>query len=387
MSLLELLEKLKWNLPWLARYPFERTGNLLKPAAAEVKHIVFTVADHFEPSWSPNGLLPLDEQKRKLEEFYRMARKTGEALRDADGRKFGHTFFYPAEQYFPELLETTAAMQEEGLGEVEVHLHHGLDGPDTAENLRKSLIEFRDVLAADHRCLSRWDGEGEPKYAFVHGNLALANSAGGRYCGVDEEMEILADTGCYADMTLPSAPDRTQVPVLNRIYECGNPLNEPVPHRSGESVKMNGHQPQLPMIFTGPLVLNWKRRIYGVPVPRLDDGALVYNQPMTLDRLRRWKNANISVEGRPEWVFVKLYCHGFFPQDQAACIGEDAVRFFSNVIEFGESRGGFKVHFASAREASNMVFAAVDGNSGDPGVYRDYRLKSIMAERDVESAG
>ena len=28
---------------------------------------------------------------------------------------------------------------------------------------------------------------------------------GGQACGVDNEMEILANTGCYADFTLPSA--------------------------------------------------------------------------------------------------------------------------------------------------------------------------------------
>ncbi len=31
-----------------------------------------------------------------------------------------------------------------------------------------------------------------------------------------------------------------------------------------------------------------------------------------------------------------LYCHGFFEQDQAACIGEDAKRFFSRIIENGK---------------------------------------------------
>ena len=82
-------------------------------------------------------------------------------------------------------------MQAEGLGEVEIHLHHGVEKPDTAENLRKALTEFRDFLAEEHNCLSRFDGKGEPKYAFVHGNLAFGNSCGGKFCGVDEEMQIL----------------------------------------------------------------------------------------------------------------------------------------------------------------------------------------------------
>ncbi|MDH3494412.1 MAG: hypothetical protein OEM82_12730, partial [Acidobacteriota bacterium] len=78
------------------------------------------------------------------------------------------------------------------------------------------------------------------------------------------------------------------------------------------------------------------------------------------------------------WIFVKLYCHSFFSHDQEAAIGEDALRFFGEIKDYGEKTGGFKLHFASAREAANMVFAAIDGKKGTPGEYRDYRLQTIM---------
>ena len=152
----DFLTKLKWNLPWLARYPVERAKAFLGRTAFEKKHIIFTVANHFEPSWSPHGLLDLDAQRRRLDDYHRLARKTGEAVLDADGTKFRHTNFYPAEQYDFQLLEKMSEMQAEGLGEVEIHLHHGVDEPDTAENLRQSLVDFRDILAEEHRCLSRF---------------------------------------------------------------------------------------------------------------------------------------------------------------------------------------------------------------------------------------
>jgi hypothetical protein len=214
-------------------------------------------------------------------------------------------------------------------------------------------------------------------------------------------MQILAETGCYADFTLPSAPDETQVPMINKIYECGLPLTEKMPHRAGKSVEVvgagakningkyktggegekNGNEPQLPLIFTGPLIFNWTRRVKGFPVPRIEDGALVANQPMDLARFRRWTSANVTVKGRSDWIFVKLYCHGFFDYDQSACIGEDARRFFGEIVENGEKTGEYKVHFASAREAFNMVCAAINGESGDPNEYRDYRLRQIMTEK------
>jgi hypothetical protein len=363
------------------RYPFVRAGNFFAKDSNQPKHIIFTVANHFEPAWKPVGGHDLDTQRKRLDKYHRLARETGEALVDADGTKFRHTNFYPAEQYDFQILEQMAAMQAEGLGEVEIHLHHGVGKPDTAENLRKTLTEFRDCLAEEHRCLSLSDETKTPMYAFVHGNLALGNSAGGKFCGVDDEMQILQETGCYADFTLPSAPDETQVPVINQIYECGSPLTEKMSHRTGKRVSTFGNQPQLPLIFTGPLIFNWTRRIKGIPIPRLDDGALTENQPLDQARFNRWRSANVTVKNRPEWIFIKLYCHGFFDYDQSACIGERARKFFSETIETGERTGDYTVHFASAREAFNMVAAAINGKEGNPNEFRNYRLRAIMDEK------
>ena len=374
------LKKFGYSLPWLARYPFARGASLLEQNSNIKKHLIFTVANHFEPAWKLRGGYDLNTQRRRLDEWHKMARKIGEAVTDDDGTKFRHTNFYPAEQYDRQILEKMAAMQAEGLGDVEIHLHHGVDAPDTAANLRKVLIEFRDCLAEEHKCLARFDGGGKPMYAFVHGNLALANSRGGKFCGVDNEMRILQETGCYVDMTLPSAPTQAQVSVINQIYECGSPLTEKAPHRTGKRVRVFGNPPRLPLIFEGPLVFNWTGRIKGLPVPRLDDGALARNQPSNLTRLNRWISANVTVKNRPEWIFIKLYCHGFFDQDQSACIGEAAQRFFSEVIENGEKTNEYEIHFATAREAFNIVSAAIDGRTGSPNDFRKYRLKAIMDE-------
>lgn len=391
MSASDNLKKLKWSLPWLARYPFWRAREMARRPSARAdnpQHLIVVVANHFEPGWDERGL-PLDwnQQLTKLDRWSEQAREIGQAVRDADGMPFKHTNFYPAEQYHPRLLERLALLQAEGLGEVEVHLHHGVEKPDTALNLRRALTEFRDVLAEEHQCLSRADESGAPRYAFVHGNLALANSAGGRCCGVDSEMQILADTGCYADMTLPSAPDESQVARINAIYACGHPLHEARPHRSGASARVGKKEPQLPLIFTGPLVFNWQRRVRGIPVPRIDDGALVSNQPLDLARLNRWRGARVHVEGRPEWIFIKLYCHGFFTFDQPSTIGERLKRFWLEALEYGAKEGAFKIHFASAREAFNIAMAAIDGHTGSPGLYRDYRLRQIMQRDDKRSTG
>jgi len=365
-------QKLRWSIPWLVRYPFWRTHEVARRIyePGGQTHLIFLVANHWEPGTGAQAI-------PRVEKWMNMARETGNALRDRDGMPFRHTNFYPAEQYERPLLEMLSGLQAEGFGEVEVHLHHGVDAPDTAENTRRVLEEFRDRLVEEHKCLSREGATSPVKYAFVHGNWALANSAGGRWCGVDSEMKILAETGCYADFTLPSVPHQSQVSRINAIYTCGYPLADKKPHRSGPSVA-RGKEPTLPIIFEGPLVFDWTRRIYSLPVPRVDDGALAQNYALNLKRFKRWRNSRITVAGRPDWVFVKLYSHGFFDWDQDAMIGAQMRRFMNEVLELSEKTQEFSVYFASAREAFNMVIAAVDGHSGSPGRYRDYKLRQIM---------
>ena len=376
----DIVSKLKWSLPWLVRYPFWRASQLILPSGNRngLSHIVFVIANHFEPGVGSQAAGPVDR-------WCRLAIRTGSSLRDHDGTPFRHTYFFPAEQYDYASIEKLRALQSEWLGEVEVHLHHGVEHPDTAVNTRHALETFRDTLAYKHGCLSRENSTVSPRYAFVHGNSALANSAGGRNCGVDSEMEVLAATGCYADFTLPSVPDQSQVPKINAIYQCGNPLQEARPHRSGPNLKV-GDKPRLPIIIDGPLVFDWTRRIHGLPIPRVDDGALARNYPLKMDRFERWRSAHIGVKGRPDWIFIKLHCHAFFEQDQEAMMGDELRRFMTRILELGESTGRFKVHFASAREVFNMVLAALAGKQGDPGDYRNYHLREICKEKDPAQA-
>lgn len=371
-----ILGKLRHNLPWLIRYPADAARAFLESTAFEKKHLILTVANHFEPGWSPNGILDRDTQLKRLREYVGVARTTADLVRDSDGTGFRHTNFYPAEQYDRELLDILAEMQSEGLGEVEVHLHHGVDRPDTSDSLRRQLAEFRDVLADRHKCLSRAADDPAPKYAFVHGNLALANSCGGKFCGVDNEMQILQETGCYADFTLPSAPDRSQVSIINRIYESGGDITKPRPHDKAVRCRLGGEHPRSPMIITGPLRFGFRKAIR----PYIEDGALTSALGSDLSRLRHWRHANVTIHGRSDWIFVKLYAHGFFDHDRSASIGEDARRLFSEVVENGEKSGSYSTHFVSAREMFNIATAAIDGRSGDPNSYRNYALLPIMQE-------
>jgi hypothetical protein len=97
------------------------------------------------------------------------------------------------------------------------------------------------------------------------------------------------------------------------------------------------------------------------------------SNPPSLRRLRLWKQAGISVQGRPDWLFIKLHCHSMDPAQESAVLGEAMRKFLGELVEGAQQRGEI-VHFASAREMVNMILAACDGREGNPGAYRDYRF-------------
>ena len=121
----------------------------------------------------------------------------------------------------------------------------------------------------------------------------------------------------------------------------------------------------------GPLMLDFHapRRGFGI-----DNAALTGSNPASVRRLQNWKRAGISVEGKPDWIFIKLHCHGMDPRHDDAMLGSPMRPFLRELVDGAEARGE-TLHFVSAREMVNIIFAACDGREGNPGDYRDYRFK------------
>ena len=229
-----------------------------------------------------------------------------------------HTFFYPIEMYDPEELDGLGELCRLGFGEVEIHLHH--DG-DTPENLERTLLEFRDLLADRHGLLARHRQTGALAYGFVHGNWALDNSHPDRsWCGVNNELDILRNTGCYADFTLPSTPDPTQTRKINSIYYAVDDPHKAKSHDWGTDVGCHPAPRDGLMMIQGPLVLNWRQLKWGI-FPRIENGCLQNNQPPTMDRLDDWLRARDPSADVPDWYFVKLHTHGAPEANQARTLG------------------------------------------------------------------
>ncbi len=355
------------------------TRQALSAPVREPVHLMIAVADHFEPAIDLDSgykRVPRSEQEQRLERWARDYPRAVEGWRDHDGRPFVHTYFYPAEQYDCGLVEMIAEHCHSGWGEIEIHLHHGMLEPDTAENTWRLLSNFRDQLAFHHRCLAVEEGSDQPRYCFVHGNFALANSAGGRFCGVDSEMKVLAETGCYADFTLPTgAYHPAQTAKINSLYECGLPLTEAAPHREGNDLAAGRVPGIFPLIVQGPLLVDLARSRRAFR-PVFERGDITKPNPMNLDRLTLWKKARIHVAGRPDWLSIKLHCHSMDPTQKDAVIGDQFRKFLEQLVGGAEERKE-TLHFVTAREMANIILAACDGKEGDPREYRDYRFKLL----------
>ena len=331
-------------------------------------HLLFCIADHFEPKV---GNVPLDVALGRIERWSREYPSRLGGFRDSDGRPPRHTFFYPIDEYEPELLDALADFCRAGYGEVEVHLHH--DG-DTAEGLRATLLGFKNVLVRRHGLLPHDRETGEFMYGFVHGNWALDNSRpDGRWCGVNNELDVLRETGCYADFTLPSAPSPTQTRKINSIYYASDDPGRPKSHDSGVDVGVGPAPAGALMMIQGPLLLDWRRRKWGL-APRLENAYLQVSQPPTLERLDLWLRARVQVLTRPDWFFVKLHAHGAPEYDHDVLFGETMVQFHHALDRRAEQDPNFHYHYVTAREMYNLARAAEAGWTGTVTEARDFRL-------------
>lgn len=353
----------RWLLSYLRQTPRRRS-----PRTGEDVHVLLCIADHWEPKYGEAGVeLARARVRRWLERYPEQFGR----FRDSDGRSPRHTFFYPAEEYEPDYLDALAQLCAAGHGEVEVHLHHD---NDTAEGLRSKLVAFRTALADRHGLLARRRDSGEPAYAFIHGNWALCNSSpDGRHCGVNEEIDVLRETGCYADLTLPSAPSRAQTGKINSLYYAVNRPGRPRSHETGVDVGVAPAPPGGLLLIQGPLLLNWRQRKWGL-LPRLENGCLQRSQPPHLARLPQWLRARVQVPTRPDWYFVKLHCHGTIENDAEALLGAPMVRFHEALAEEARRQPRFHYHYVSAREMYNLVRAAEAGWRGSVADALDFEL-------------
>lgn len=340
---------------WVPTYIATRSSRRMEPIEAwtEPMDVFIAVCDHYEPEWGqPSKQEALERVKRWVTEYPRLMAP----FQDVDGRPPRHTCFFPQDQYQPEYLDRLGELVRAGFADVDVHLHHDDDTPD---GLREKLESFRESLFHRHGLLRRDPQTGQIVWGFIHGNWALCNSRrDGRWCGVDQELPVLLETGCYADFTFPSAPSDTQPQTINSIYYAQDLPGKRKSHNFGIQARAGLRPPEQSLLMIqGPLLFDPGRRKFGV-IPKIENGDLLGNHPPTLDRLRLWLKANITLPGRPRWRFVKLHTHGCNGRNMNMLLGDPYVRFHQGLQQLAKEHPNFRYHYVTAWEMANIVHYA-----------------------------
>jgi len=140
---------------WLANYL-----RRVRPVPLRKTVVYVAVADHYEPY---GGKASREVAHRRLKRWMETYPAIASEHRDSVGRHPCHTFFYPIEEYDPEVLDALADLTRRGFGDVDVHYHHD---NDTAEGLRKALLDFTRTLRERHGLLREPDASGVIPYTF-----------------------------------------------------------------------------------------------------------------------------------------------------------------------------------------------------------------------------
>jgi hypothetical protein len=352
---------------WLPGYLLREVRRLCAPRARGTRHLIFCFVDHYEPHLGKAD----DATARRrldawLERYPRIAARHG----DATGHVPGHSFFYPYDEMEPGELRDLASLCASGYGELEIHLHHADDtSAGLREKLRAAIGEWRSVGA-----LGSWpEPAGRPAFGFIHGNWALDNSrlegSSRNYCGVNDEITLLAEEGCYADFTFPALWQMTQPRQANSLFYAVDDPQRPKSHDRGVPVRVGGQPQGHLMIIQGPLCLarGRGRRLLGQ-----EDGDVTAGKSVRPERIDAWVRTAIHVPGRPEWIFVKVHTHGAADATLESLLGGGFDALFSDLERRFNDGREFRLHYVSARELFNIVKAAEAGHDGDPSQYRDF---------------
>ncbi|MBN1349993.1 hypothetical protein JXJ21_11330 [candidate division KSB1 bacterium] len=350
-----------WLMPWLSHWI--KTKYKSSPVEGTT-HILFLFVDHFEPQ---NGEASKPQAISRIKKWLNQYPLIAKNHHDADGRSPQHTWFYPCEKDLSHLLYL-ADLPFNGFGEIELHLHHDNDNSGT---LRRKLEIAKKEFMKRGACIT---AEQTPRqyYGFIHGNWALDNSRrDGKWCGVNDELTILKQTGCFADFTMPSAPHQTQTRKINSIYYAKDDPRKPKSHNKGTDATVGNRNRTDLLLVQGPLALslpNGTGRWY----PSIENGEIASDNPPTPKRIDQWINSQIHVKGRPNWIFIKVHTHGAPDDQHPVLLGKPLDEMFSYLESKYNDGKNYHLHYITAREAFNIIKAAEDGKEGNPGNYRDY---------------
>ena len=350
---------------WLPGYLRDRFARWTSPATGPMR-VWLAIADHYEP------FVGRADEKTATERVALWSREwpsITERYHDSAGRHPSYTFFYPQEEYRPHLIDALAQMTRSGIGDVEIHIHHDGEGE---RDFVDRMSGFRDTLFHKHGLLR--EHEGKIRFGFIHGNWALDNSLpGGRWCGLNNEITLLEELGCYADFTMPCGNSPAQARTVNEIYWAVDDPAKPKSYDRGKRLQPGDLAKDLLMI-PGPLGIRWAERF----LPRIEKGEIAgYDLPSRY-RVRRWLACAPRVG---QDIFIKLFTHGTQERNSSALLSRGLDALFQAVqAECGLRRWPF--FYVSCWE----MYLAIDAirRREDPVAARTGQLELTRSQASLE---
>jgi hypothetical protein len=331
---------------WLPGYLRFRAARWLRPPRPP-ERLWLAIMEHYEP------FLHNTDERRAVERVARWCEAWPEIARrnvDALGRPAQYSYFYPEEEYRPHLLDRIAATVRAGTGDVEIHLHHDRD---TAAAFCDRMLSFIERLHNDHGLLRTVDGR--PVFGFIHGNWALDNAhPRGIGCGLNNEITLLNKLGCYADFTMPSGDEPTQVHQINSIYWAIDNPRKPKSHDRGPIVTAGRWEPRDLLMIPGPLGPRFDDRRWR---PKLEAGELNHRAPATAGRVEAWFDLAPRIGAD---IFLKLHTHGLQEATSAALLGGGLDTLF-RLLRLGCARRGVQLRYTTAWGMRQAVERAARG--------------------------
>jgi hypothetical protein len=340
-----ILEKNVISLPrhaelWLPGYIRSRQQNWSNPGPGRVW---VAIADHWEPYWNN---APDDLARARVDVWHKTWPAIASRYADSGGRPPQYTFFYPEEQYRPEFLDQLADLTRRGFADVEVHIHHDREGEQYFIDCMSNFVR---TLSSRHGLLR--NSNGKTVFGFIHGNFALDNSRpGGLSCGLNNEITLLRDLGCYADFTMPSGSSPTQSRIVNSIYWVTDDPLRPRSYDKGVPVRAGAPGSGDLLMITGPLGLRWTERLF----PRMELGEIAHQDLPTPYRVRRWLELAPRIGND---IFIKLYTHGAKEINYEALFQTGFPSLFELLPQICK-RYGHELRYVSTWEMRQAVDAA-----------------------------
>jgi hypothetical protein len=308
------------------------------------------IADHWEPYYGfPSDNVAAQRVAVWAKHWPEIARRHA----DSTGRAPQYTFYYPQEEYRPQFLDALAEMKRAGIADVDIHIHHDGEGQ---QNFVDRMSGFMETLVNRHGLLRM--SNGRPVFGFIHGNWALDNSRpDGRWCGLNNEITLLRELGCYADFTMPSGSSPTQSRIVNAIYWVIDDPLQPRSYDRGTAVTRGVPGAGDLLMIPGPLGLRWAERL----APRMETGELASYDLPTPYRVERWLDLAPRIGSD---IFIKLYTHGAQERHASALLLEGGLeRMFGHLVDACR-RHGHELRYVSTWEMRQAVDAAVRGDAG-----------------------